>query len=218
MIFERARQLVILPEPKKVEGVGLALITEDFKNGKWLIKAIRPDYKTTKKINDGSQKEQEDSFHLDVYTGVLYYLDILIKKRKELIGNSENESFTTSPFSSKTADELLQSLKKLLREIDPTGRLTINKLSTFMFGQLLEQSRGDICAASMVAGVGHPLAHVRMFYSMIHVSKIQKHYFDSVKQVVELVQQARDVLNKMKDRPLSSSTRFLCRKSVMSNF
>ena len=199
--FERARQLLIFPNDE-LKGE-LSLITADFENVKWRIHSIEPDYKTANQINENTQKQKGEYFYLDDLINIRNYLKVLTEKRQWKFPKKDKKDIKNYYLFQRPVPELLKSLKDLLGDIDPTGRLTINKLSKFMFSQLLIQMKGDICAASIIAGVEHPLAHVRMFYSMIPVSKIQKHYFDKVKEIVDLVQKARPVENKLKDIPLT---------------
>ena len=196
--FERARQLLILPSTHQNESAALALITDDFDKVLWRIHAIQPDYKTTKQVNDGTEKKLGEYFYLDDLANTKYYLKLLLQKRQYSSKSTVVKSKRSYHFFRTRPNTLLDNLKALLKEIDPSGRLTVSKLSKFMFGLLLKESKGDVCAASTIAGEEHPLAHVRMFYSMISIADLQRQYFNAVQNVVVLTHQAQNKVNTIK--------------------
>jgi hypothetical protein len=188
--FERARQLIVLPSKQQNEDAALAFMLDDSKTYLWKIRAIQPDYKTVKEVRDGTEKSRSDYFYIQDVANTHYYINLLQKHRAitnkpdQLTIKQKYHLFRHRP------ERLLANLKSLLKNLDPTGRLTTTKLSRFLFGRMLSATNGDICAASMIAGEEHTLAHVRLFYSVLPIQVIERHYFDETEMVVALLYQA----------------------------
>lgn len=185
--FERARQLLAVPTEKANEDTALALVLNPDGTFHWRMRAIQPDYKTSRGAADSSERKRIDYFSLpDVaQTGIFINL---------LLDHQDNRSQETTQNTSRNfrvfrrrPDTLRHNLKALLKELDSTGRLTETKLNRFMFNRLLQECDGDICAASMLAGEEHPLARVRLFYSVVPVKELQQKYINATVELVKFL-------------------------------
>ena len=61
-----------------------------------------------------------------------------------------------------------------LRERDPSGRLTLNKISWALFARIMSVSGNDGVAATMITGKRHRLSKVPMFYACRRLSEIRE--------------------------------------------
>lgn len=188
--YERAEQIKVLTSIRDAVDVPLAFILSNSNQFLWKVRGIQPDYRSIKKVNGGTEKERAEYFFLQDVANTGYYINLLLKHRNSTINSNEQNAKQNFQLFRHRREKLLGNLKALLSELDPTGRLTVTKLSKFLFGRLLRETKGDICAASLLSGDEHTLAHVRLFYSVIPISKIQKHYFEATEILVALLHQA----------------------------
>ena len=75
----------------------------------------------------------------------------------------------------------LPRIKRLLEEMDPTGRFTLTRLSQFLFRRVVDITGGDIAAASLITGNVHPLMKTKLSYATPSVQSLQQIYIDAVK-------------------------------------
>lgn len=199
--FERARQLLVLPTKLQNEDAALSILIDSSKKYLWKIRAIQPEYKTVKEVGDGTEKMRSDYFYVEDIANTHYYINLLRKLRQSADENIQLKSKQNYHLFRHRPEKLLANLKSLLNELDPTGRLTVSKLSRFMFGRMLRITNGDICAASMISGEEHVLAHVRLFYTMLPIVLLEKYYFEETQNVVILVKQISSTKNIQIDKP-----------------
>lgn len=193
--FERARQLLVLPSKQQNEDAALAFILDTTNKYLWKIRAIQPDYKTVKEVGDGTEKTPTDYFYIQDLANTHHYINLLKKHRHDVDNSNELKIKQKYHLFKHRPEKLLANLKSLLSELDVSGRLTVTKISKFMFGRMLRATNGDVCAASMIAGEEHALAHVRLFYSMMPIKSLEKYYFDETQIVVILLKQALKIKN-----------------------
>lgn len=189
--FERARNLLVLSDTQLNESAALAFILNKSEYFTWRVRAIQPDYKTELSKGSDTERKRTDYFMLpDVaHTGI--FIQLLLNAQTRQSENTEQPTTTRANRLFRHRPETLRSnFKALLSTLDSTGRLTESKLSKFLFGRLLTETRGDICAASMIAGEEHLLSHVRLFYSVIQVDYLRRCYIKATQDVVKLLQAA----------------------------
>lgn len=75
---------------------------------------------------------------------------------------------------------------------DLTGRLTIGRLSSFLFHRLAALT-GDVTAAAVVTGQDHLVAHTQQFYSTWSVSKLREVYLEATGTIVEQAYKAANL-------------------------
>lgn len=185
--FERARNLLTLPTEKANEDTALALVLNPDGTFHWRIRAIQPDYKISRGAADGSERKRVDYFSLPDVAQTAMFISLLLSNKDKQSQETEQSTSKNYRVFRRRADTLRHNLKALLKELDPTGRLTETKLNRFMFNRLLQECDRDICAASMLAGEEHPLARVRLFYSVVPVKELQQKYIDATAELVGLL-------------------------------
>lgn len=181
--IDRVRELLLLPSVKMGADSALAMILNIKGEYEWRVRAIRPQYKTNQTSIDGSDRQKTDYFTLPDTGFTSRYIELL----SEQLPRADDKSEKGKRVFISHETNLRANLKKLLTELDPTGRLTESKLSKFLFFRILDESKGDVCLASMITGDEHRLAHVRLFYSMIPVERLQRIYCDATQKIVSFL-------------------------------
>ena len=87
-----------------------------------------------------------------------------------------------SPGSALHEHDYQRRLQKLLKDLDPTGRLTLPKISNWLFRTILTATGGDVAAASLITGKRHFLARVRGFYACYSLARLQQVYVQVVSE------------------------------------
>jgi hypothetical protein len=113
--------------------------------------------------------------------------------------------FDSSEFQSRIA-----KLKLVLKtedqgekgKFDPTGRLTVTKLSAFLFRLLMQSTGGDIATACLITGYSHPVAHARLFYATPSLKSLQQTYAESVRVVADRIKRANTTRRQSDTRPV----------------
>jgi hypothetical protein len=83
----------------------------------------------------------------------------------------------------KPPDEYMKNARSILKSWDPSGRLTLNKISSTLFARVMSASGNDMVAATMITGNKHHLSDVPMYYACRQMSAIQKIYARAVFQL-----------------------------------
>ncbi len=73
----------------------------------------------------------------------------------------------------------IKGVNKILREISDCDRLTIHKIETFIFYQIISESN-NITASSMITGFNHPLVQTKLFYTSHNIKYLRKIYLDAI--------------------------------------
>ena len=181
--YERARKTVICLNGQPNQNVDVVYLFDQGKPGKWQLRAMKPDYKTQDVMVDSQlDRPRTDFFELPDLSFTNRMLSFLVSHTLKIINPLE----TTPPQFQlvRESKNFRQNFLNLLKQIDPSGRITEHKLSMFLFNRLLEVSHGDVCAASIICGYPHPLARVKMFYSVKSVNELEKLYRNAVGDLV----------------------------------
>lgn len=176
--FERARNIQDYSKANPNVNADLAFLRLSDESYAFKIKAITPEYKTEKSIRDGSERLRTDGLLLPDISISINYIKILQKKPARKEGN-EFALFRRKP------EYLRANLLALLKELDPSGRFTIHKAENFLRLRILQVTKGDICAASLICGELHPLARVRLFYSVLSAEALQKIYIAATRELAD---------------------------------
>ena len=94
----------------------------------------------------------------------------------------------------KSPEYYRESLTLLLRQWDPSGRLTLNKIAQVLWGRVMTTTGNDIVAATMITGRRHHLARVPMFYACRCIAGLESIY---QRVVVELWAAIRQESNQL---------------------
>jgi hypothetical protein len=125
----------------------------------WCWKAIEPLYTQARPAVPG--KEVMRSLHL--CHRVHPVANLLLRAWQQYLPASQSELFK------QPCDTYEKRLKPWLRELDPTGRLTLSKIARVKWSLLSQAAGGDLSDASLVLGQPHPIARVPLFYSLLSV-------------------------------------------------
>lgn len=176
--LESARDLLVAPDPPA--SADLALRTDGVSNpstggsAEWRVRTYVPQYRTDISAPPGIAREREDyMFMPDVAHGARFVLDLLAR--------SEYPN-KTQPFMRETA-VYASSLRKMLKQIDASGRITAQKLASWLFHRLVVTS-GDIAAAVAITGEFNTLAEARIFYSTPSLDRLRDIYRAAVEELV----------------------------------
>ncbi|MDE2623254.1 MAG: site-specific integrase [Betaproteobacteria bacterium] len=178
--FERARKILVLPESHANEGGDLAFLQIKDQSYAFQVRAIHPNYRTSNPVSDGTDLPRTDDILLPDISTTHGYINLLTDKRN----SSSQRTINDFRLFHRQPGTLKNNLMALLKEMDPTGRLTPHKASIFLHNRIMQVTRGDICAASLICGDLHRLARVRLFYSILTAETLQKIYLEATKELV----------------------------------
>jgi hypothetical protein len=125
----------------------------------WCWKAIEPLYKQERPPVAGKEVIRNPHLCYPVHATA----NLLLRQLQRRLPGSQPELFR------EPLEVYEKRLKTWLRKLDPTGRLTIGKISNLKWLLLSQASAGDIAEASLVLGQPHPMARVPLFYSLLSV-------------------------------------------------
>lgn len=177
--FDRAQEAIIYLQNQPNQDIDLTYLYTDGQPGSWRIRAIHPDYKSQVVQDNGLDRARTDYFTLPDISHSGKILSFLVSTAK-WYAMPLDPPLPEYKLVRRDSKKTREQLHDLLKELDPSGRLTEQKISTFLFNRILEVSQGDICAASIICGQAHPLARVRLFYSVYSVEALQKLYLSAV--------------------------------------
>lgn len=186
--FERARKTLVLAPEIRNEDADLAFLVGVTANEDgWRIRAIQPDYKSVRQAQDSDTERKRVDYLTLPDIGRSHRFVLLLQEHQAAADCADMADISMKKYRlfRRRPDTMRENLKSLLLELDPLKRLTETKLSKLMFWQLLEKTDGDVCAASMIVGDEHTLAHVRLFYSVMSVEYLQKSYIKATREMIE---------------------------------
>ena len=173
--------------------------------GHWYRRALVPVYARERDRVEGECKRDPFISLPDVAnTGV--YVRLLMQEQGLRISPDEPVRIFDLPEFQSPADKLKHLLKEMPKTgdwtIDPTGRITVGKLSRFLFRLLMQSTGGDIATASLITGYAHPVGHARLFYATPSLKSLQQTYAESVRGVAERIKRASSKRRQSDNRPL----------------
>lgn len=177
--FERARNILDFSKSNPNEDAELAFIQLTEQSHAFRVRAIQPVYKTDVATSAETERVRTDYIYLPDISRTHMLVNLLRGKNSDEAKKNEFRLFRKRP------DKLKNNLDQLLKELEPTGRLTLHKVSRFLYQRVLQVSGNDICAASLICGELHPLARVRLFYSVLSVERLQEIYIRATKELAD---------------------------------
>lgn len=127
--------------------------------GYWQWKAIEPLYRTQRVPVAGLESIRVQGLrYMASQVG-----SIVMNAYIASLGQKNKRLFPWSP------QKVRDSLRPWLQDLDPSGRLTLPKLSRLQWTLLMQESGGDLSEASLVLALPHPQARVPLFYSLLSV-------------------------------------------------
>ncbi len=130
----------------------------------WCWRAIKPEYKQEWPFVDN----KEVSLTHFIVNPITNATETLLTRMIELRENHDEFLFTDSK------DKYRGRIRSWLESLDPTGRVTIAKLSKLQWSILLQLTGNDYTEVSMVLGYPHPRARVPLYYSLMTVLDAQR--------------------------------------------
>ena len=176
--LEAARELLVARDPPP--SADLALCTggvSDTSKGasaEWRVRTYVPPYRTDISAPPGIAREREDYMFIpDVARGARFVVDLLVRSEYP----DKTRPFMREPRVYAT------SLSRMLKQIDASGRITKQKLTSWLFHRLVIAS-GDIAAAVAITGKFNTLAEARIFYSTPDLNRLRNIYLVAVDELV----------------------------------
>ncbi|WP_297477486.1 hypothetical protein [Ferrovum sp.] len=199
--FERARKTVICLNGQPNQNVDVVYLFDQGKPGRWQLRAMKPDYKTQNVMaNSLLDRPRTDFFEFPDITFTDLMLAYLVSHTLDKINPLDAKP--TQFQLVRESKNFRQNFLNFLKQIDPSGRVTEHKLSMFLFHRLLEVSHGDVCATSIICGYPHPLARVRMFYSVNSVNELEKLYREAIGDLASQLLKVTQRTNKITPPPV----------------
>ncbi|HUB00509.1 MAG TPA: hypothetical protein VMA34_19415 [Terracidiphilus sp.] len=167
---ERTRGLIVATSEDLVGDAPLALLTDEGLNrsGTIRIRVPFPKYKTEQVPMPGDQCECSEYTYLPDYAHIRLVIRSLAAIRRI-------NSHRFQPFQG-AAESYAENVRLLLKAWDPSGRLTINKITSALFSRVMSESGNDFVAATMITGSKSRLSKVAMHYACREIPFLQALY------------------------------------------
>jgi hypothetical protein len=130
----------------------------------WCWRGIKPEYKQEWSFVDNKEASLADF----IVNPISNTTEMLLTGMIGLHKNDGKVLFTDSE------DKYRGRIHSWLKSLDPTGRITIAKLSKLQWSILLQLTGNDYTEVSMVLGYPHPRARVPLYYSLMTVADAQR--------------------------------------------
>jgi hypothetical protein len=132
----------------------------------WCWRGIRPEYKQERPFVDNKEASLADFIVNPISNTTEMLVTGMIGLRKK----GDKALFTDSD------DRYRGRIHSWLKSLDPTGRVTMAKLSKLQWSILLQLTGNDYTDVSMVLGYPHPRARVPLYYSLMTVADAQRQF------------------------------------------
>jgi hypothetical protein len=173
-----------------------AVGSQSTQNDSWRIIALKPTYLTDKDDLPRSGRQRLDFMNLPDAAGAAKFVRRLLELRALFAQQTETNS--QQPIAPdpdidsvyvfpRHVETYRKELRKLLAEIDPSGRITESKIQNFLFQLIVQHSKGNVTDACIISAVHHPLSRVRLFYSTPQIAKLQQTYVTAVSKVINQI-------------------------------
>ena len=167
----RTASLVVATSENLLGGANFALLTHT-RPGTVRIRVPFPKYKTDQTPRPEDQCECSEYISLPDYANLS-----LVFKTYSAMQRIDSPLF--KPFADESAS-YVDCIRILLKSWDPTGRLTLNKITSTLSGRVMSESGNDAVAAAMITGTKSRLSNVAMHYACRELSFLQGIYQKSV--------------------------------------
>ena len=141
----------------------------------WRLAAINLPYKHHPESASSARRRPSDYIFLPDLLGVSRFIELLLKHTAKRSIRPGRAPITRQPLKARAA-KVFPLLQKRLSNLDPEGRLTVTKLSGFLFAQMMMQTDGDMAASAIVAGQNMTIARTRLFYACVRLRRVQEAY------------------------------------------
>ncbi len=179
---------------------GFAFIgAQNYSRGNFRISVPFPDYKSEQMVRPDLDRKSTRYVllpdHINIALGINRLAQTKRYKGNFYLFQSSLKDYTTNT-------------QILLRSWDPSGRLTLNKISSALFGRVMSMSGNDVVAATMITGNTHRLSKVPMYYACRTLGSIQEIYRQTVNDLLsEIGREDRTGLSSLWDLRWSDAQR-----------
>lgn len=185
--LERAKSLQVLPSDKeRAKRIHCELALYASARGskaslvEWRIRSYFPNYRVHLEAPADATRRRTAYMYVPDLAGGAQFVRHLVK-RKEYQGKQALFSHGIS--------EYRRALRTLLKEVDPSGRITEQKVTSYLFHRLVCVS-GDITQAVAITGREHALAQTRIYYTTHSLNVLRKAYVKALWDIVPPVYKA----------------------------
>ncbi len=181
---KRALSLVLVKTETDLQDESFAFIADDPKQ-KGPVFRERVPFPEYRKEQKGVP-EHDCNRSQYIYLPDVMGLGTWIKRYAELFGYKGKERHQVFQ---KAFTFYSKNVKALLKAWDPSGRLTLNKVSSALFGKLMNWTGNDAVAAALITGKPHRLSKVPLYYACRNAKHVQEIYFSVVEQLKSEIDQ-----------------------------
>ena len=188
--LERAKNLILLPDDKNQAKrihceLALYVPTKSDQRGKarlveWRIRSYFPNYRLYLEAPAGATRQRTTYMYVPDIAGGAQFVRHLMK-RKEYRDRK-------SPFS-RSITQYRQTLRALLKSVDSSGRITEQKVVSYLFHRIACVS-GDVTRAVAITGREHELAQTRIYYTTHSLKVLRDAYVKALWDIVPFVYKA----------------------------
>jgi hypothetical protein len=165
--------LLRLPVTVQREGPLTLSLGDDKTPTTWCWMAIEPAYDTTHELVDELEVQRDIEIRHRVHPIAEKLLRLLTRQSPK----AKTTLFRGDLFTYQ------RCIKTWLRELDPTGRLTINKITRLKFSSIAQSTGGDFTKASLALGLPHQRSTVPLYYSALPISTVS-HLLDKASATI----------------------------------
>jgi hypothetical protein len=180
--WESARSLFVFPTGVHGKPADLALFLPVSPSvcATWRLAVIDLPYKHHPESEKNAKRSQSEYIHLPDVLGVNRFVELLMKQSSF----SDAGPTELQPLRSK-ASQILKHLKNQLERLSPEGRLTVTKITGYLFAQMMIQTDGDVTASAIVARQNLSIARTRLFYACVRLRRMQEAYVAVFREISE---------------------------------
>ena len=176
--FELILRLLVIPCGPPPEDVDLALELRGFSvRAAWWSRAPLPDYRSEQSLRAGVDHDLTDFVLLPDLLHVGYIVQLLLRAKGLDTASGPVHVFRRSQ------RVYSREIRNILLEADATGRITISKLSKFLFAHLVRECDGDVADACFASSHWHNLAQVPSYYASPSHARLQSLYLETVTNI-----------------------------------
>lgn len=186
--LDRAKKLQILPGAKELAKsiyceLGLYIPApatgSKIRLVEWRIGSYFPDYRVTLEAPPGVTRRRTSYMYVPDIAGGAQFIRLILKKR----GPGKRRTFFT-----KGIDEYRRALRKLLKSVDASGRITEQKIVSYLFHRIACIT--DVTQAVAITGREHELARTRIYYTTPQLKVLREAYVKALWDIVPFVYKA----------------------------
>ena len=175
-IDDAAETLVFGPGTPNDHSPRAMFIGEDPADDYFRIEALVPEYATAGKF--------DVSLYRDMADYVILPLPPIIGSVIRALFRAELSGVMDQPLRlMRNAPGLERSIERILKEIEPTGRLTLSRIRESLFSLVVSATCGDIALSSLIFAKKHYSVDAELYYLAYGTREIAKIYLEIVQKI-----------------------------------